>query len=817
MSEIYIRKCEKTNNVLTVCFCVSEELTELLPTEKLEIIYPVNVEKVPDGIAVIPFICNILPIVWVTDSVLHVTELDQDFYECIPEIKNGYKVLYPDVAFKGNILVDKVTDNKADTHIATAYSSALFYSGGVDSTDTLLRHLHENPVLFSIWGSDIRFDNEEGWNRIYSAMQKTAMQYGLTDQVIRSRFRTSLNEGTLGRRFKKEFSGGWWHDAQHGIGLLGHIAPLAWLYGIKSFYIASSYCPKDGLVQIASCPEIDNTVRFAGCRVYHDGFECSRQDKIHNIVTYCRAEKKYFPLHVCWETQTGQNCSKCEKCYRTIAGFLAEGEDPNHYGFCVTEKNLAEMFPYLVNKKVFFNRNLAVLFEDIQERVRNNKQDLCKSGYWKFLQWLDEADFAHPETITAPAGITSPDKKKGIGQVKNPVKQKKTESKTKPRPHKKNEKMNVRKIVFNAIKKSMFFLGSKFIAARYAFDRSGWRKKYAKFRLREITSVHYHIMRKEFRRMMREARISGKGLKMEADFWLSWFLTGAVPEDYYSMMFFRKNRTWQNHHVTRVRLNFIKEIFNSKETRNYLENKALFNKHWEDYLCRKWCEPEHVSTERFAEMFGQCGKIVVKELTGWGGHGIRMYTLDITSLNRIYRDIIKSPKKQIVEEYIDQKGFFHDLNPGSVNTLRVTTIRIQDSIRILNAYLRTGYGMSLVDNLHSGGILFEVDVKKGTISEGHTYREFDIVSHPYSNIRVAGRVIEQWKEIVGYVTRAHLHAPKGLHLIGWDVCINGNQLLLIEGNAGPGFAGLPDPEEDQWKEIQEYLDWICNNKHTKQV
>jgi len=186
-------------------------------------------------------------------------------------------------------------------------------------------------------------------------------------------------------------------------------------------------------------------------------------------------------------------------------------------------------------------------------------------------------------------------------------------------------------------------------------------------------------------------------------------------------------------------------------------------------------------------------------------------------LNRIYRDIIKSPKKQIVEEYIDQKGFFHDLNPGSVNTLRVTTIRIQDSIRILNAYLRTGYGMSLVDNLHSGGILFEVDVKKGTISEGHTYREFDIVSHPYANIRVAGRVIEQWKEIVGYVTRAHLHAPKGLHLIGWDVCINGNQLLLIEGNAGPGFAGLPDPEEDQWKEIQEYLDWICNNKHTKQV
>ena len=811
MSEIYTRKCEKTNTILTVYFSVSEDLTELLPAEKLEIFYPVNVEKIPDGIAVIPFICNILPIVWVTDSVLHVTELDQDFYECIPEIKKGYKVLYPEVAFKGNIIVDKLTDNKEDTHPATPYSSALFYSGGVDSTDTLLRHLHENPVLFSIWGSDIRFDNEEGWNRMYGAMQKTAMQYGLTDQVIRSRFRTFLNEGALGRRFKKEFPGGWWHDAQHGIGLLGHIAPLAWLYGIKSFYIASSYCPKDGLVQIASCPEIDNTVRFAGCRVYHDGFECSRQDKIHNIVTYCRAAKKYFPLHVCWETQTGQNCSKCEKCYRTIAGFLAEGEDPNHYGFCVTEKNLAEMFPYLVNKKVFFKRNLAVLFEDIQERVRNNKQELCKTGYWKFLQWLDEADFSHPETITVPAGITSADKKKDIVKVKNPVKLKKTESKTKPRPHKKNEKMNVRKIVFNAIKKSVFFLGSKYIAARYAFDRSGWRKKYAQFRLREITSVHYHIMRKEFSRMMREAAIDGKGLRMEADFWLCWFLIGAVPEDYFGLMLFCESWKWRRHHITRARLNFIKPILNPEGAIKYLNNKALFNTHWEAFLHRKWCEPQNVNLEVFKELFGNCGKIVVKDLTGWGGHGIQVFSFDKNSIDSVYYSLIHSSKKQIVEEFIYQKGFFHDLNPGSVNTLRITTIKVRNEIRIMHAFLRTGVGESLVDNLHSGGVLFEIDKQTGTIIKGNTYRQFDILIHPYSKIPLAGHVINRWKEIIEFVIEAHLRAPEGLRLIGWDVCVNDDNLCLIEGNGGPGFHSLFNPEEDQWKEVQGYLGKVCAN------
>jgi hypothetical protein len=170
---------------------------------------------------------------------------------------------------------------------------------------------------------------------------------------------------------------------------------------------------------------------------------------------------------------------------------------------------------------------------------------------------------------------------------------------------------------------------------------------------------------------------------------------------------------------------------------------------------------------------------------------------------------MKSPKRQVVEEYIVQKGFFHDVNPGSVNTIRVTTVRVQEEIQVLFAYLRTGLGNSLVDNLHSGGIVFEIDRKTGTIQKGHTFSKFDIAIHPYSKMKVAGHVIDRWEEILEFVRKAHRHAPEGQNMIGWDVCVSDDGLSLIEGNSGPGFPEVLDPNEDLWGEVKGYLDRVC--------
>lgn len=69
--------------------------------------YNENIDIVPPSIAVIPFVCNVLPIVWLADMELVVDELDKTFYECLPEVRHGYMLLSPMLNFLGGRLTVK--------------------------------------------------------------------------------------------------------------------------------------------------------------------------------------------------------------------------------------------------------------------------------------------------------------------------------------------------------------------------------------------------------------------------------------------------------------------------------------------------------------------------------------------------------------------------------------------------------------------------------------------------------------------------------------------------------------------------------------
>lgn len=127
-------------------YLVSSKLIKYFTGKDFTINYDENICSVPKSILAIPFVCNVLPLVWLSDSTLFLEELDKDFYHSIKKFKKGYTVMFPDAAFKGNIKVEKLVDNK----ISHSDNSLMFFSGGLDSIYTLIRHYKENPVLFSI-------------------------------------------------------------------------------------------------------------------------------------------------------------------------------------------------------------------------------------------------------------------------------------------------------------------------------------------------------------------------------------------------------------------------------------------------------------------------------------------------------------------------------------------------------------------------------------------------------------------------------------------------------------------------------------------
>lgn len=73
-----------------------------------DIEYSINIENLPKSIAIVPFVTNVLPLIWITDSVLEINELDADFYSCIGDLKTGYINMYPQLDFEGKIRVKEV-------------------------------------------------------------------------------------------------------------------------------------------------------------------------------------------------------------------------------------------------------------------------------------------------------------------------------------------------------------------------------------------------------------------------------------------------------------------------------------------------------------------------------------------------------------------------------------------------------------------------------------------------------------------------------------------------------------------------------------
>lgn len=355
--------------------------------EEFFIEYSESIDGVPESVAVIPLLVNILPMAWVHDAEIILKEVDKDFYEHISEIKQGYIDMFPCIDFKGKLTAEQIVDN---SYISTEHT-ATFFSGGVDAFSTLITHIDEKPTLITLNGSDIQLGNTEGWEKVYHHAVASAQEFGCKNLFITSSFRKFLNEQELTDSINARSGENWWHGFQHGIGLIGHAAPYAYLHKLKIVYIASSFTIREkGIVTCASDPTIDNHVHMASCQTVHDGYEFTRQAKIHRICEYKKATGKRIPLRVCWESSGGGNCCTCEKCYRTIMAVAAENQDPHEYGF-IFDDSLYQQIEREIKRYIIFDTIfLRRYWMEVQETLRANIMDSDRRAS---LEWALHVNF----------------------------------------------------------------------------------------------------------------------------------------------------------------------------------------------------------------------------------------------------------------------------------------------------------------------------------------------------------------------------------------------------------------------------------------
>jgi hypothetical protein len=225
----------------------------------------------------------------------------------LPRIRDIFHTWWPNLA-----RVD-IDATPADVDRRTPPNrAATFFSGGVDSFYTLLKHLRGGGTLpapmthlIFVRGVETRLsfirgaDQTEAWVREVAATTGTSVIVGETN------FRTALQRSEDYLHWERHY---------HGSALAAVALGLSPGLAFACIPSAFSY---NHLVAHGSTPLVDEMFSTEQLQVVHDGSEVNRPAKVARIIEWDRTLVLNH-LRVCIENRGGaKNCGRCKKCVRT--------------------------------------------------------------------------------------------------------------------------------------------------------------------------------------------------------------------------------------------------------------------------------------------------------------------------------------------------------------------------------------------------------------------------------------------------------------------------------------------------------------------
>lgn len=389
MDGILLKEIKCTRNLVEYHFKVTGKLKSYFTTDVLFIEYQEDMTSVPNSILVAPFVASILPLMWMTNTVMWVTEIDKTFYDAVIRLRDAYQRLYSHVNLKGNLIPAYFVEN----HLTSQRESLLLFSGGLDANCTYVRIHQTKPLLFNIQGwYSMLSDVDRAAEADIRDVQSFALKEGVESTFAKSNFAKVVNEAMWLKKIRPNFGDSWWHGFNHSMAFISIAIPLAYKHGIKTIYIASSV-PMGEFCMCASHVTTDSEFRYAGDgKCIHDGSDLVRQDKVKTVVTYQKQTGKPYPMRVC--SFNDHNCCECEKCFRTVLGLVAEGVDVRDFGFTI-HKSLKEHWENVMYRRsglMSFKSERILHWPYIISRMKKN-YDLMNQEQKEFVDWFLTFDF----------------------------------------------------------------------------------------------------------------------------------------------------------------------------------------------------------------------------------------------------------------------------------------------------------------------------------------------------------------------------------------------------------------------------------------
>jgi hypothetical protein len=202
--------------------------------------------------------------------------------------------------------VVRLTAPLGEPHQASTGGTGLFFTGGVDSFFSLLRHREEITHLIFVRGFDIKRNEQEVDRSVLPAIRAVAAQMN----------KTLVEVSTNIREFSDPIVD--WALDYHGTALAAVALLLAPM--LNKVYVAASHADGD-MFRWGSHLLLDPLYSTETLSLIHDGANATRVAKVAAIADDPLVQQT---LRVC-NKAGAYNCGRCEKCLRTMINLRVAG------------------------------------------------------------------------------------------------------------------------------------------------------------------------------------------------------------------------------------------------------------------------------------------------------------------------------------------------------------------------------------------------------------------------------------------------------------------------------------------------------------
>lgn len=336
-----------------------------------------DLRRYDSSLLIMPFIFDLLPLIYLSGDNYIVDELDTKMVQSLEKIKRLFIAMYPNTTWKGSLLAKRQVYHELNFDQS---KTIMLFSGGIDSTYSLIKHLDQKPILFTLQGH-IDASSSDQWRHTIALVDAVAKQFEL--ETTRASSKGAYVVDRLKAQALTKGVYDWSTQIIGDLRWIGKLLPIMVHLQASKLCIPASISYDYPFVRCYNS-SIDNCVRFgSSVEVFTDGFDQNRIEKISYILKNLNKYSQWqgWRFKICFDP-SGENCNRCFKCVKTISCLYLLGSDPNLYGFNTTMEE--------------FKKNLLSCYQKLSYQKQATQESFTYALYTQLRSIEDYNLFSHP-------------------------------------------------------------------------------------------------------------------------------------------------------------------------------------------------------------------------------------------------------------------------------------------------------------------------------------------------------------------------------------------------------------------------------------